>query len=130
MVFRDDARWVPEFGKDLEAGSRETEAALGRLVTIGIAAYDDSVGDVFRRRELFSEQRGGVFLDEYPRFEVEPEGKAQILVSRTRVAVYTAVLASPVGVYPGVEADVGAVVVCDYRSRRVFIEDSLGRDAL
>lgn len=42
-----------------------------------------------------------------------------------RVAVYTAVLASPVRVYTGVETDVGAVVVCDYGPRRILIKNGL-----
>jgi hypothetical protein len=113
MVLGHDARGVSEFGKDLETGARETEAALSRLVAICIAAYGDRVGDVFRGRKLFSKERSRVFLDEYPGFEIEPERKTQELVRGPRVAVYTAVLASPVRVYTGVEADVGAVVVRD-----------------
>ena len=42
-----------------------------------------------------------------------------------RVAVNTAVLASPVRVYTGVEADVGAVVVGDDRPRRILIKNGL-----
>jgi hypothetical protein len=113
MVLGHDARGVSEFGKDLETGARETEAALSRLVAICIAAYGDRVGDVFRGRKLFSKERSRVFLDEYPGFEIEPERKTQELVRWPRVAVYTAVLASPVRVYTGVETDVGAVVVGD-----------------
>ena len=82
-------------------------------------------GTYFGDESSFRKERRGVFLDEYPGFEIEPERKTQELVRGPRVAVDTAVLASPVRVYTGVETDVGAVVVRDYGPRRVLIKNGL-----
>jgi hypothetical protein len=50
-------------------------------------------------------------------------------VSGSRVTVYSAVLASAVGVYAGVESDVRAVVIGYNRSSSVLIKFRPGRNA-
>src|SRR2546422_852469 len=86
---------------------RDTAAAV---VGVGDA------GDAERPRlppggaQLAPQQGGGVLLDEDLRLEVQPRRQAEVFMGRARVAVDTTVLASSIGVYAGVEADVGAVI--------------------
>ena len=71
----------------------------------------------FRREQLRR-----VFFHHDPALEIEPGGKAEILMGRPRVTINAAVLAAAIGIHARLETDVGAVVMRDDRAGEIAVK--------
>src|SRR5919112_699159 len=71
------------------------------------------------------QQLGGVLFNQDPALKIQPRREAEVFVVRAGEAVDAAMAASPVRVDARVEADVGAVVAGDDRTRGVTQVDRL-----
>ena len=89
-----------------EDAAGDAEAALDRLVGIGVGAERDGTWPVPAPGELPFEQFGRILLVEQPGLEIEAGRKVQPRVARAGVAVDAPVLAAPVGVDGLIEIDV------------------------
>ena len=119
MALRDQGGRVSELRQHFQAATSDLQPSFRGLIGIRDAADPQNLRPPARRRELRPQQLRRIFFDEDLRLEVQPRRESQVLVIGSRVAVDAAVLAPPVRVEAGVEANVGAAVARDQRTRRV-----------
>ena len=113
VVLGDDRHWMSALEKHLQAGTRDPQPPLHRLIGIGDAAQSERLRLPGASGQRLLQQFGGVGLHHDPALEVEPRGEAEVLVRRSRVAVAASVLAATVGVQADREAQVRARVAGD-----------------
>ena len=97
---------MPEIAEHLQDPAGDPEAALDRLVRVGVAAERNRAADVPLFSQLLGEQRGGVRLIEESALEIEAGRQAEIGMTRPCVTINAAVLAATVRIDRTVEADI------------------------
>ena len=106
-----DVDRVRRFDADFEAASREPEALLDGLVTVGVPAQDDEIPLPGAFVQRTPQQFRGSTLDQDLAFEIGSRSEAEHFVAGTRVAIGTAVQAPSVGIYAVSKANVRTLVL-------------------
>ena len=100
----------------LEDTPCDSEAALGRLVGVGVGAHRNHPALIARARQLALELGRRIVLGEDAALEVLAGREAEIGVGRARVAIDAAMLAAAIDVDGTVEPEIGRIVAGDYRA--------------
>ena len=110
MVLGDYGDRIPELAEYLEHTAGNLQFLLEWLIGICYATEGHNSWPPFLRTELSPQEIARIFLYQDLGFEIQTGGVAEVLMSRAGIAVYAAVLASPVWVDTEVKTDVGALV--------------------
>lgn len=117
--FGDHAEGMGKLAQHLDEGAGQAEAALHRLVGIGIDAEGNGGAAVAGPGQFLPQQCRGVRLVKQAALEVQPRRQAEPGVAGAGETIHTAVLTAAVGIEGAVEGDVGRVVVIDHRATAV-----------
>ena len=130
MVLRDDNHGIPELQQHFQAPARKFKPPLDRLIRIGHSTHGDDFRGPSRRRKLFAQQVGRVFLDHDFAFKVQPGGEAQVFMRWPGVTVDASVFTAAIRIDAGFEPDVWAVIVTDDGTGSVLKELRPGQGIL
>ena len=95
------------------------KSRLAGLIRIGYAGNRDRLWLPFVASQERAEKLGSIVLDDDVGLEAEPGIVAKILMCRPSIAIGTSMLATAIGIQTIPEADIGAVVLADHRSRPI-----------
>jgi hypothetical protein len=97
IIFGDNADRIPEFSQNSQASPCQLQPALNGLMAVGHATHGDDLRFPFGLRKLAPQQLGRVFLHHDAGLEIQPGGKAEILMKWPGVTVGTLKKCSPSG---------------------------------
>src|SRR5262245_53250673 len=119
MVLGNDQYGVAKLPEHLEAGARQSEPALDRLIGVGDAGERNHLRLPGLSRQLLAQQRRGIALDQDLGLEVEARREAEGLVCGARETIGASMLATSIRIEAVLEPHVWALIACEDRARSV-----------